>query len=105
MLTHAQRVLPPACAHPRSDTPTLHTRTHTQAYESMPIEEFGRAMLLGMGWKEGQGVGRNRKVQGATHTRSHATTAQQQQPHRPRRRHGGSAAAAACLSQVTRRCG
>ena len=33
-----------------------------QAYESMPIEEFGKAMLLGMGWKEGLGVGRNRKV-------------------------------------------
>jgi hypothetical protein len=28
----------------------------------MPIEDFGRAMLMGMGWKEGQGVGRNRKV-------------------------------------------
>lgn len=30
------------------------------AYEDMPIEEFGRAMLLGMGWKEGEGVGRSR---------------------------------------------
>ena len=28
----------------------------------MPIEEFGLAMLRGMGWKEGMGVGRNRKV-------------------------------------------
>lgn len=32
-----------------------------QAYESMPIEEFGLAMLRGMGWQEGMGVGRNRK--------------------------------------------
>jgi G patch domain/KOW motif-containing protein len=28
----------------------------------MPIEEFGLAMLRGMGWQEGMGVGRNRKV-------------------------------------------
>lgn len=33
-----------------------------EAYEAMPIEEFGMAMLRGMGWKEGMGVGRNRKV-------------------------------------------
>lgn len=26
-----------------------------EAYETMPIEEFGRAMLRGMGWKEGEG--------------------------------------------------
>jgi G patch domain and KOW motifs-containing protein len=27
----------------------------------MPIEAFGEAMLRGMGWKEGMGVGRNSK--------------------------------------------
>lgn len=27
------------------------------AYESMPIEDFGRAMLLGMGWNEKRAVG------------------------------------------------
>ncbi|KXZ46948.1 hypothetical protein GPECTOR_39g442 [Gonium pectorale] len=32
-----------------------------EAYEAMPIEEFGRAMLRGMGWEDGMGVGRNRK--------------------------------------------
>ena len=26
-------------------------------YESVPIEQFGMAMLRGMGWKEGQGIG------------------------------------------------
>ncbi|KAG2428963.1 hypothetical protein HXX76_011207 [Chlamydomonas incerta] len=31
------------------------------AYDAMPIEEFGRAMLRGMGWEEGMGVGRNRR--------------------------------------------
>eukprot|EP00955_Chlamydomonas_euryale_P102854 365447-Chlamydomonas_euryale.AAC.22 len=33
-----------------------------QAYDAMPIEEFGLAMMRGMGWSEGMGVGRNRKV-------------------------------------------
>ena len=27
------------------------------AYETMPIEDFGRAMLLGMGWNEKRAVG------------------------------------------------
>ena len=27
------------------------------AYESMPVEEFGKALLRGMGWREGKGVG------------------------------------------------
>lgn len=31
------------------------------AYEAMPIEEFGMAMLRGMGWSEGGGVGRSKK--------------------------------------------
>jgi len=30
-------------------------------YESVPIEQFGLAMLRGMGWKEGQGIGKNEK--------------------------------------------
>ncbi|XP_067949149.1 G-patch domain and KOW motifs-containing protein-like [Watersipora subatra] len=30
-------------------------------YESVPLEDFGLAMLRGMGWKEGQGIGRNNK--------------------------------------------
>ncbi|EFJ51408.1 hypothetical protein VOLCADRAFT_87660 [Volvox carteri f. nagariensis] len=32
-----------------------------EAYEAMPVEEFGKAMLRGMGWEEGMGVGRNRQ--------------------------------------------
>lgn len=31
-------------------------------YEQIPIEQFGFAMLRGMGWKEGEGVGKNGKV-------------------------------------------
>lgn len=30
-------------------------------YEKMPVEEFGAALLRGLGWKKGEGIGRNRK--------------------------------------------
>lgn len=30
-------------------------------YEDVPIEEYGIAMLRGMGWKEGEGIGKTRK--------------------------------------------
>jgi G patch domain/KOW motif-containing protein len=33
-----------------------------QRYEALPVEEFGLALLRGMGWKEGEGVGRKRQV-------------------------------------------
>ncbi|KAK9467814.1 DExH-box splicing factor binding site-domain-containing protein [Lipomyces arxii] len=39
----------------RPDEPTL------EDYEHVPVEEFGLALLRGMGWKEGEGIGRNRK--------------------------------------------
>jgi hypothetical protein len=28
-------------------------------YERVPIEDFGLSLLKGMGWKEGQGIGKN----------------------------------------------
>ena len=31
-------------------------------YEQIPIEQFGLAMLRGMGWKEGEGIGKTGKV-------------------------------------------
>jgi hypothetical protein len=54
-------------------TPAPHIHTHTtcnhppplllpQRYEALPVEEFGLALLRGMGWKEGEGVGRKRQV-------------------------------------------
>ncbi|KAI9023311.1 DExH-box splicing factor binding site-domain-containing protein [Hyaloraphidium curvatum] len=30
-------------------------------YEKVPVDQFGAALLRGMGWKEGQGIGRNKK--------------------------------------------
>ena len=32
-----------------------------EAYEAMPVELFGEAMLRGMGWQEGRCVGKNAK--------------------------------------------
>lgn len=32
-----------------------------EAYEAMPIESFGEALLRGMGWQEGKAIGRNTK--------------------------------------------
>ncbi|BFZ62697.1 DNA primase large subunit Spp2 [Saitoella coloradoensis] len=31
-----------------------------EAYEAIPVEEFGAALLRGMGWKDGEGIGRNK---------------------------------------------
>lgn len=30
-------------------------------YEKVPIDQFGQAMLRGMGWKDGEGIGKNKK--------------------------------------------
>ncbi|XP_012281720.1 G-patch domain and KOW motifs-containing protein [Orussus abietinus] len=35
-------------------------------YEQIPIDKFGVAMLRGMGWQPGKGIGRNEKVVAAT---------------------------------------
>ncbi|KAK9457711.1 DExH-box splicing factor binding site-domain-containing protein [Dipodascopsis uninucleata] len=32
-----------------------------EAYEAVPVEEFGYALLRGMGWKDGENIGRSRK--------------------------------------------
>ena len=34
------------------------------AYEAMPVEAFGEAMMRGMGWQEGKSVGKNAKAVG-----------------------------------------
>jgi len=35
--------------------------TKMDDYEEMPIEEFGMALMRGMGWKDGEGLGGSRK--------------------------------------------
>ena len=44
----------------RNDLNTCPDAPDLDAYSSMPIEEFGAAMLRGMGWKDGSGVGKSR---------------------------------------------
>lgn len=44
----------------RSDVDTRPEAPTLDEYSSMPVEEFGAAMLRGMGWKDGSGVGKSR---------------------------------------------
>ena len=37
-------------------------------YEDMPIDQFGAAMLKGMGWKPGEAIGLNKKGFVVVHT-------------------------------------
>ncbi|GFG23912.1 pre-mRNA-splicing factor spp2 [Aspergillus udagawae] len=50
-------------------------------YNAIPVEEFGAALLRGMGWKEGQSIGRGKYGTSATDDRS-------QTPRIPERRPG-----------------
>ncbi|GAQ87593.1 G-patch domain-containing protein [Klebsormidium nitens] len=45
----------------KKDLNELPDEADEDAYDSMPIEDFGKAMLRGMGWVEGKAVGRNAK--------------------------------------------
>lgn len=40
----------------------LPDEANIDAYDSMPIEDFGAAMLRGMGWEKGKSIGRNGKA-------------------------------------------
>ncbi|KAK9478225.1 DExH-box splicing factor binding site-domain-containing protein [Lipomyces japonicus] len=42
------------------DVKTRPEEPSLEDYEAVPVEEFGYALLRGMGWKEGEGIGRNR---------------------------------------------
>ena len=42
----------------KEDIEDLPNQASMDEYESMPIEDFGKAMLRGMGWEEGKAVGR-----------------------------------------------
>lgn len=44
----------------RADVATRPDQASLEAYNAIPVEEFGAALLRGMGWKEGQSIGRGR---------------------------------------------
>lgn len=44
----------------RTDVATRPDQASLEAYNAIPVEEFGAALLRGMGWKEGQSIGRGR---------------------------------------------
>lgn len=46
----------------RNDIQTRPEDTTMEAYEKVPVEEFGAALLRGLGWNQGEGIGRNRKT-------------------------------------------
>ncbi|KAL3685499.1 hypothetical protein R1sor_003521 [Riccia sorocarpa] len=45
----------------KQDMATLPDEADLDAYEDMPVESFGEAMLRGMGWEKGKPIGRNCK--------------------------------------------
>lgn len=44
----------------QDDVEQLAEDPHLAAYEAMPVDMFGEAMLRGMGWTEGKGIGLNK---------------------------------------------
>lgn len=45
----------------RDDYENRPDETTMEEYDHIPVEEFGAALLRGLGWNEGEGIGRNRK--------------------------------------------
>ncbi|CAH0392228.1 unnamed protein product [Bemisia tabaci] len=45
-----------------SNPPTGEKESTLEDYESIPIEKYGLAMLRGMGWEPGKGIGKNAKI-------------------------------------------
>jgi hypothetical protein len=45
----------------KDDVENRPDETTMDAYDKIPVEEFGAALLRGLGWNEGDGIGRNRK--------------------------------------------
>ncbi|ORY04848.1 hypothetical protein K493DRAFT_311235 [Basidiobolus meristosporus CBS 931.73] len=45
----------------RQDVASRPRECTLEEYENVPVEEFGAALLRGMGWKDGQAIGKSRK--------------------------------------------
>lgn len=46
----------------REDLMVLPEEAALERYEELPVEEFGEALLRGMGWEKGKPIGRNAKI-------------------------------------------
>lgn len=57
----------------RTDVATRPDQASLEDYNAVPVEEFGAALLRGMGWKEGQSIGRGRYDGSNTATAAKAT--------------------------------
>jgi G-patch domain len=44
--------------------PFIGRDAETEAYERMPIDEFGKSVLAKLGWQEGKAIGRSNMQQG-----------------------------------------
>ncbi|KAH8693625.1 DExH-box splicing factor binding site-domain-containing protein [Talaromyces proteolyticus] len=53
----------------RADVATRPDQASLEAYNAIPVEEFGAALLRGMGWKEGQAIGRGSYGNSSTATK------------------------------------
>lgn len=62
----------------RTDVASRPDSASLDAYSHIPVEEFGAALLRGMGWKEGESIGRGR----------YGTSAAANKPRNPERRPG-----------------
>jgi len=40
---------------------TFYVQATEEDYEKVPIEQFGLALLRGMGWKDGDGIGKSQR--------------------------------------------
>ncbi|OJJ44677.1 hypothetical protein ASPZODRAFT_134762 [Penicilliopsis zonata CBS 506.65] len=64
----------------RADVASRPESASLDAYNAIPVEEFGAALLRGMGWKEGQAIGRGQYSAGAPSDRANKPRIPERRP-------------------------
>ncbi|EAW10220.1 spliceosome ATPase-activating subunit SPP2 [Aspergillus clavatus NRRL 1] len=64
----------------RADVASRPESASLDQYNAIPVEEFGAALLRGMGWKEGQSIGRGKYGTSATDDRSQKARIPERRP-------------------------